>query len=163
MTLDQTDQRILNELQMDARQSNAVIARAVGVSEATVRRRIKNLLREEALYIAAVPEPEKFGFTLAALVGFSVAPNSLERAAATLVACPEVVFLGSATGRFDMLGEVMVRDQDDLRLFLARISKEVPGLTETEAIAFLKPRAGRAPRVSAPEFSRPLTGRRKAG
>lgn len=85
------------------------------------------------------------------------------KAADKLVACAEVVFLGSATGRFDMLGEVMVRNQDELRQFLARILKEVPGLTETESNCFLKPRAGRAPWVSAPEFSRPLTRRRKAG
>lgn len=44
MTPDETDQRILNELQVDARQSDAVIARAVGVSEATIRRCTKNLL-----------------------------------------------------------------------------------------------------------------------
>jgi DNA-binding Lrp family transcriptional regulator len=65
---------------------------------------------------------------------------------------PEVVFLGSATGRFDMLAEVVVKDQDDLREFLGRVRREVPQVTETEPIAFLRPRTGpAAPRLSAPE------------
>ena len=154
MTLDDLDHRILRHLETDARQSNAVIARAVGVSEATVRRRIKNLIKEQALFISAVPEPGKFGFNLSALVGFNVEPNSLDLVSAKLIACPEITFLGSATGRFDLVAEVIVKDQDDLRLFLARLSKEIPRLSETEAIAFLRPRPGSAGRIAAPQFSR---------
>ena len=154
MTLDDLDHQILRHLETDARQSNAMIARAVGVSEATVRRRIKNLIKDQALFISVVPEPGKFGFNLSALIGFNVEPNSLDLVSGQLIACPEITFLGSATGRFDLVAEVAVEDQDDLRLFLARLSREIPELSETEAIAFLRPRPGSPGRIAAPQFSR---------
>lgn len=155
MTLDSLDNAILQHLQRDARQANALIARAAGVREATVRRRIENLLRDEVLFLSAVPEPDKFGFQLSALVGFSVAADSLASVSKTLINAPEIVFLGSATGRFDLIAEVVVRDLEDLLVFLARLARETPEVTESEALAFLKPRSGEEARISAPEFSRP--------
>lgn len=57
--MDELDQEIIRLLQLDGRASNAEIARAVGVSEGTVRRRLRQLIRDELLRVMAVPNLEK--------------------------------------------------------------------------------------------------------
>jgi len=44
MKIDETDRKIISLLQDDARQSNAAIARIIGVSEATIRRTTTGLV-----------------------------------------------------------------------------------------------------------------------
>ena len=45
--MDELDRKIIALLQVDGRSSNAKIARAVGVSEGTVRRRLRRLIQEK--------------------------------------------------------------------------------------------------------------------
>ena len=52
--MDQLDTQIIRILQKDGRASNAGIARAVGVSEGTVRRRLKRLVQEEFIQVVAL-------------------------------------------------------------------------------------------------------------
>ena len=53
--MDELDRKIMALLQMDGRASNAKIAREVGVTEGTVRRRLGKLLEDDFIEIMAVP------------------------------------------------------------------------------------------------------------
>ena len=53
--MDELDRKIIGLLQMDGRASNAKIAREVGVSEGTVRRRLRRLIQEDVVKVIAVP------------------------------------------------------------------------------------------------------------
>ena len=53
ITLDELDRSILRLLREDGRQSNAAIARAVGVSQPTVRQRLDRLIHSGAAYVDA--------------------------------------------------------------------------------------------------------------
>ena len=59
--MDELDRKIIALLQMDGRASNAKIAREVGVSEGTVRRRLRKLLEDDVVRVVAVPNLEKLG------------------------------------------------------------------------------------------------------
>ena len=50
-------------LQKDGLSPNAKIANKVGVSEETVRRRVKRMLKDDYLRVVAVPNTEKMGFS----------------------------------------------------------------------------------------------------
>ena len=65
--MDELDRRIISLLQMDGRASNAKIAREVGVSEGTVRRRLRRLIQEDVVKVVAVPNLEKLGYATTAL------------------------------------------------------------------------------------------------
>ena len=67
--MDGLDHRIVSLLQMDGRASNAALARELGVSEGTIRRRVSRLIQEDAISIAAVPNIEKLGYTTTAFIG----------------------------------------------------------------------------------------------
>ena len=53
--MDELDRKIIALLQMDGRASNAKIAREVGVSEGTVRRRLRRLIEDDVVNVVAVP------------------------------------------------------------------------------------------------------------
>ena len=59
--VDELDRRIIKMLQANGRLSNTEVARALDVTETTVRKRIAHLLDEKLMTIVAVPSPEAAG------------------------------------------------------------------------------------------------------
>src|SRR3989344_1022030 len=70
--LDRLDIRIISLLQDDGMATNAGIARQVGVSEETVRRRVKRLMEDKYIKVIALPDPAKLGFNSEVLIGIQV-------------------------------------------------------------------------------------------
>ena len=58
--MDELDAKIIAMLQEDGRASNASIARNVGVSEGTVRRRLKRLVDDNFIQVIAMLNPERW-------------------------------------------------------------------------------------------------------
>ena len=73
------DRQIIRILQSDGRASNAKIAREVGVSEGTVRRRLRHLVQEDVIKVIAVPNLEQMGYGTAALIGIADGPRNDRR------------------------------------------------------------------------------------
>src|SRR5881392_3395958 len=69
---DELDQRIIEALQSNGRESFRAIAARVGVSEATVRARYARLCDDEILQVVAVTNPLGLGFEQA-LIGLKTA------------------------------------------------------------------------------------------
>src|SRR3954468_21578169 len=67
--LDDVNRAIAEQLQADGRRSYAAIAKAVGLSEAAVRQRVKRLLDLGVMQIGAVTDPLTLGFRRQAMVG----------------------------------------------------------------------------------------------
>ncbi len=59
--MDELDREIIAILQSNGRASNARIARRIGVSEGTVRRRLKKLIADGVIDIVAVVDAERLG------------------------------------------------------------------------------------------------------
>ena len=137
MKVDDTDRKIMTLLQEDARQSNAAIARVIGVSEATIRRRIKIMVEDGVVSIRAIPNPQKFGLTTTAVIGIDVQPDMLESVGDALSARDEVGFLGVSTGRYDLLAWILVKDLDEMRSFLEQFLAKVQGVRKTETLVLL--------------------------
>ena len=137
MKIDQTDRAIISLLQDDARQSNAAIARVIGVSEATIRRRIKIMVEDGVVAIQAVLNPTKFGLSTSAMIGIDVQPDHLDTVAEALNVRQEVGFLGVCTGRYDLLVWTLVESLDQLREFLEGFLAKVPGVRKTETLVLL--------------------------
>ncbi len=137
MRIDDTDRRIIELLQGDARQPNATIARALGVSEATIRRRIKMMVDQGSLTIRAVPNPSSFGLNTSAVIGIDVQPDALDGVASGLTAREEVIFVGVSTGRYDLIVNVLVGTLDELREFLESVMTKLVGVRKTETLVLL--------------------------
>jgi Lrp/AsnC family transcriptional regulator for asnA, asnC and gidA len=116
--LDAIDLAIVGLLQDQGRTPNAQIARVLGISEPTVRKRIDRLVADEIIKVVAVLNPRKTGYATDVLIGISVEPGSLLRVGEALSRCEEVVYLGYTTGRHDILVEMLFRDDEALFAFL---------------------------------------------
>lgn len=148
MKIDETDRHIIGLLQDDARQSNAAIARIIGVSEATIRRRIKLMVEDGALAIRAVPNLAKFGLNTTAMIGIDVEPDKLDAIGNALSTREEIGFLGVSTGRYDLIAWVQMRNLDDLRLFLESVLAKIPGVRKMETLILLDVKKRNQGRIS---------------
>ena len=135
--MDELDRRIIEILQRDGRASNAKIARDVGVSEGTVRRRLRRLVQDDVAKIIAVPNLDKMGYPTAALIGLQTAPGRLDSVADAISAMSEVHYVAITTGAFDVFAWVGTSSTESLGVFLRTKIGTIPGVTRTETFVNL--------------------------
>lgn len=130
--LDETDWAIVERFRADGRLSNAQVARSIGVSEATVRRRAARLVARRVLKFVALTNPRALGFDVEALIGLNVEFNSIERVGQKLSEFPEVRFLGLAMGALDILVIARFTSLDDWLSFRSSKLSQVEGIVRVE-------------------------------
>jgi Lrp/AsnC family transcriptional regulator, regulator for asnA, asnC and gidA len=136
--LDATDREIIRILQSDGRMSNTDIARRIGVTETTIRKRLAALIEGDYVNIVAVPTPKLAGLTVSAILGISVELRSLSAVAQALVELPEVRYCGISTGRYDLMVEAFFADHEHLVGFVTNVLGRMDGLTNVETSLILK-------------------------
>jgi Lrp/AsnC family transcriptional regulator for asnA, asnC and gidA len=137
-TIDEIDQRIIEALQQDGRRPFTKIAADLGISEASVRQRVSHLINTEVMQIVAVTNPVKLGFSMASMIGIRVAGERLMEVAQEIAEFNEVIYLILCTGRFDLLAEVVCRDNDHFLKFLTEKLYKVPGVQFAEVSTYLR-------------------------
>ncbi len=135
--LDDVAKRIIELLQEDGRQSYAAIAKAVGLSEAAVRQRVQRMLESGIMQIVAVTDPLQVGFRRQAMIGIRAEGDLLDVGAA-LTEMPEVDYVVTTAGSFDILAEVVCEDDDHLLELLTTRIRTLPGVVTTETFVYLK-------------------------
>src|SRR6266436_6852435 len=136
--IDEIDQRIIEALQQDGRRPFTKIAADLGISEASVRQRVANLINTQVMQIVAITNPIKLGFSLASMIGIRVSGERLLQVAEEISAFDEVIYLIITTGSFDLLAEVVCRDNDHLLNFLTEKLYKVQGVQQTETFMYLR-------------------------
>jgi Lrp/AsnC family transcriptional regulator for asnA, asnC and gidA len=136
--LDWVDLAIVGLLQEQGRTTNAHIARVLGVSEPTVRKRIDRLVADEIIKLVAVLNPRKTGYQTDVLIGIRVEPGNLLTVGEALSRREEVVYLGYTTGRHDILVEMLFRDDEALFEFLNGQMPAVGSIVSTETYHVLR-------------------------
>jgi len=135
--LDDVAKRIIELLQEDGRQSYAAIAKSVGLSEAAVRQRVQRMLEAGIMQIVAVTDPIQVGFRRQAMIGIR-AHGDLREVAAALTDMPEVDYVVTTAGSFDILAEVVCEDDDHLLELVTTGIRTLPGVGTTETFVYLK-------------------------
>ena len=135
--LDDVSKAIIELLQEDGRQSYATIAKRVGLSEAAVRQRVQRLLDQEVMQIVAVTDPLQVGFRRQAMIGIRV-DGDLTPVGDALTAMPEVDYVVTTAGSFDILAEVVCEDDTELLELLTKRIRTLAGVQTTETFVYLK-------------------------
>jgi Lrp/AsnC family transcriptional regulator, regulator for asnA, asnC and gidA len=130
--MDNLDQRIIQELQSDGRQSFLSLGKKLDASEGTIRNRVSSLLKKESISLKAVINPTKLGFNFSCIVGFEIAIDQLTEAESKLTASPNVSFLVSCTGAFDLIAFLIFRDAAELDKFMREKVARLPGIKRTQ-------------------------------
>ena len=130
--MDELDTKIIELLQVDGRASNAGIARKVGVSEGTVRRRLKRLVQDEFIQVVALPDPAKLGYHSEALIGLQVDPNRVDEVAEGLSDLREVNWVAITAGRYDIFAWATLPSSEALGVFLKTKVGTIKGVQRSE-------------------------------
>jgi Lrp/AsnC family transcriptional regulator for asnA, asnC and gidA len=130
--MDTLDHSIVAFLQEDGRMRYTEIAKALDVTEGTVRNRVAKLLEQKAIQIIGVLDPHRMGYTAPAIIGISIQPPQLEEAAVEIASMPEVSYLIMVAGEYDLIVEVFCRDREHLAAFLRDKLLKVEGVQRTQ-------------------------------
>jgi Lrp/AsnC family leucine-responsive transcriptional regulator len=131
--LDQTNRRLLAELQDDARLSLAELGRRVGLSSPAVAERLQRLEREQVItgYRAQL-NPRALGYALTAVIRVRPSPRRLHDVGEVAKATPEVVECRRITGEDCYVMTAHVRDVEHLEEVIDRFAAH--GQTTTSIV-----------------------------
>lgn len=136
--MDDVDRTIISFLQYDGRMAFTQIAAEMGISEGTVRNRVRQLVDDGVLQIVAIVEPQYLGWSSAGMIGISVQSGMIDDVAFEVAQFSEVSYLFMVSGEFDLFAEVFCRDREHFVSFLKETLQKVPGVIRTQSFMILK-------------------------
>lgn len=138
MQPDSTDWEIIKILQ-NGYVPNNTIARQLGISEGTVRGRLKKLRDAGIVIVKALINPEVLENKQLALVALRVAESRLLECKAEEVSrLQNVLSVSITSGRYDLVAEVLVDSNRGLVRFLTEQLPTVAGVLSSESFLILK-------------------------
>ena len=130
--LDDVDRRIMKLLRHDARLSYAHVARTVGLSEPTVRKRIDRLVNAGAIINAARINPAPIGFPIDAMIGINVVRGKVQQVGRRLAAMEHVAYVAYVAGNFDSIIQAYLPHMEGLFKFLNEDLEKIDGIAGTQ-------------------------------
>ncbi len=125
-------------LQRDGRMSFVDMAKEIGVTEGTIRRKFNRLVSEGVLHIAAVTDPFKVGFQAPVVIGLKVDPARLDQVIRDLCALPQIRSVVACTGEFDLMAEGYFAGNPELSAFLLNELSAIQGIREIRTSLVLR-------------------------
>jgi Lrp/AsnC family transcriptional regulator for asnA, asnC and gidA len=116
--------------------SYAKLGPEVGLSQAAVRQRVQRLTESGAMQVVAVTDPLSVGFTVQAMIGVQ-ADGDLRAIGAGLAAVDEIDYVVVASGRYDLLLEVVCEDSEHLFELVNDVIRTTPGVRSAEVFTYL--------------------------
>ena len=135
--MDETDFRIVQELQENGRRTYREIAKKLRVSDGTVRIRTERMLEKGLIKIKALVNPFQFEHHVCALVGINLERRGHKRKMEQISKLKGVVSVMNTTGRYDLFAELFVKSQKELMDFLVNEISKVDGIQATETFVYL--------------------------
>ncbi len=132
VTLDAIERRMVELLQRDGRLGVASLARSLGVTEVTARRKLKRLLSDEIIRVVATVDPFDVGYETPVIMGLRVKRALVDEVATQLSKLPQVRYVGASTGRVDLIVEVVARTNQDLAHFLLEELAAIDGIIDSD-------------------------------
>ena len=136
MELDEKDKAILEILKRDSRKSFIDIGNILNMSEAAVRRRIKNLV-DKGIIKSFTIEIER-GYQVKALTFLSIDPNTPSTEIINkLMKVKGIETIYEITGEYDAVAMIEVPDMHELNRCIEAI-RNIPGVKETNTAIILR-------------------------
>ncbi|HJO59367.1 MAG TPA: Lrp/AsnC family transcriptional regulator [SAR202 cluster bacterium] len=135
--VDDLDNQIIETLSLDGRMSNASIARNLGVSEGTIRRRL-NILKDEGIIdIKVVLNPNYVASETEAIIGIQVDLPVIRQVVLKLNQINEIRWVNITSGSFDIFVNVSTKSLSDLLELLQNKIGNIDGVKKIETFTTL--------------------------
>lgn len=119
-------------LQEDGRLTITSLAKSLGVTELTARRKLRRLLGDGIIQVVATVDPFDVGYETPVIIGLKVQRGKLDKVAKRLADLPQIRYIGASTGRVDLIIEVVVKTNQDLADFLMDELGSIDGIVDSE-------------------------------
>ena len=136
--LDETDLDILELLEENGRRPNVEIARALGIAESTVRKRVDRMQQAGVFRTVIVPDFSVIGLEGHIIIGVHTELGKAVEIAEQLVALEEVRFVALSTGAFDLIVEVYLPSISDFLGFIEDELSQIPGIKGVDTSTILR-------------------------
>ncbi len=129
--MDEKDIKIIELLLQNSRISYTEIGKILGVSEATVRKRVENLERNGVIrkYTIEV-DPTKLGYKIVAITGVDTEPQHFLTVARKLAEMEEVKWVATSTGDHMIMTEIWAKDGEELARIISEKIGKIEGVTK---------------------------------
>lgn len=125
MDIDEVDLAIVAELQKNGRSSNREVARVLGLSEGTIRQRLRKLEATKAIRLGLVTDASALGQTAAAYIRIKARPRQAADIARNIAHLPSCAFVGLTVGRFDVVAFISANSREEL---IAVVDSEIAAM-----------------------------------
>ena len=130
--LDKLDCRMVRLLQIDGRMSNIAIAQKLGISEYTVRNRMKRLLANKTIKIVAVANPIDLGFEIAGNLKIKIDLKKADQVLENLKKIDELIWVALTTGGTDIDVDFITRSLKEFQDLIFKKISGIDGVLSTE-------------------------------
>ena len=130
--LDKLDQGIVEKLARDARISNRAIAAELGVTEGTIRTRVKRLQNEGLIQFTVVTDFRMAGSPNLCMMGIDADPSHVSELARRLSDIPEITCVIVLLGRYSLLAMGLFTNIEQLNDLVTERIRPMPGVQRVE-------------------------------
>jgi len=132
--IDEINRRLIEELGKNGRLSYVNLATKLGISLATVSRRVSFLLRENIIKIMAIPNPSKLGFPANAFMTLHADRSKVNDICAELSNYPEVHTIMTLINGFDIIVGIHFPTPEMLYDFVLEKIAHLEGVLDNETL-----------------------------
>jgi len=137
-SLDQLDIRLIEELELDVRQTYKDLAAKLEVSIPTITGRVKRLIDGGVISTTCWADSRSLGYKFTIIFGICTQPGHEIDVANKLAANPRVSVVYLCTGRFSMIAWALFRTSEALSDFLSNDLKPIPEVLNIEKMLMLR-------------------------
>ena len=130
--LDKVDCQMIHLLQKDGRMPNKSMAQELGVSEFTVRRRMKRLLDSGLIKIVAVANPIDLGFEIAGNLKIKIDLKKADPVLKKLKKIDALIWVALTTGGTDVDVDFVTRSLKEFHELIFKKISKIDGVISTE-------------------------------
>lgn len=136
--IDELDQQLIEILSKDARTSNRRIAADLGVTEGTVRGRIRRLQKDRLIAFTAITSFELADTTKMAFVGAQVEVDRVREIAEKVADLPDINAVMVTMGRFNITAICLFNELDRLHEIASEQILSIDGVHHVETSIAVK-------------------------
>jgi Lrp/AsnC family transcriptional regulator for asnA, asnC and gidA len=130
--MDRLDCKLIRLLQTDGRMPSNAIAQALGISEFTVRRRLKRLLDNNIIRIVAVANPIDLGFEIAGNLKIRIDLKKTDHVLEQLKKIDSLIWVALTTGGSDVDVDFVARSMKEFQELVFKKISSIDGVLSTE-------------------------------
>ncbi len=130
--LDELDHRIIEAFSQDARVSNRQVAAELGVTEGTIRTRLRRLQNDGMIQFTVVTDFRMAGSPNLVMLGIQADPALVQTLAKKLSQIPEIGSVVIMLGRYSLLATGLFTSVEEADHVMRKKIRSLPGVRDVE-------------------------------